>query len=342
MMKTLAAFGLMTVASQAALTDLWNPAKTCQVQVPCVLAAASEADTYKCAGWWFGYIDLIGSFAPVYAEDYVLDGKVANAKGSLKVNNQKDGSPWADGAWSKTNGLTVQLTAGAGTDEAPSIGAFAFNWAATVGGVIPTVDISAHKGICLTYTSDIEWTMELGWNEATYKYDNWFATLPAAAKKTVALNWDLTVSSDATKSGAFGKKGYAEDDLNQPIQTAVTKSEAIKFSMKNFESTPKAGSITVHSLGWTDDGVCGSSIAVLPTVSASGMKSVLAGRSLSFSGMGKTSVSVDVINFQGQVVSHGVVSAAKSSLNLAALSSGVYMVRATGEGLNLTQKIMLK
>jgi hypothetical protein len=71
---------------------------------------------------------------------------------------------------------------------------------------------------------------------------------------------------------------------------------------------------------------------------ASSAKATLSGRTLSFSGV-KSNATAEVMNLQGQVVAKGDAS---SSMNLAALDAGVYMVRVAGKSVNFSNKIVLK
>ena len=91
-----------------------------------------------------------------------------------------------------------------------------------------------------------------------------------------------------------------------------------------------------------ENGQCpgGGSNAISAPVAASSVKAMLSGRTLSFSGINSVAAA-EVINLQGQVVLKGAVSAS-SSLNLASLDAGVYMVRVAGKAVNHSQKIVLK
>ena len=82
---------------------------------------------------------------------------------------------------------------------------------------------------------------------------------------------------------------------------------------------------------------CGGS-SIKSVRAASSAKATLSGRTLSFSGV-KSNATAEVMNLQGQVVAKGDAS---SSMNLAALDAGVYMVRVAGKSVNFSNKIVLK
>jgi hypothetical protein len=82
---------------------------------------------------------------------------------------------------------------------------------------------------------------------------------------------------------------------------------------------------------------CGQAIPGIKSVrGASAAKAILFGRTLSFSGV--KAGTAEVLNLQGQVVAKGDVS---STLSLASLDAGVYMVRVAGK-VSFSNKIVLK
>jgi hypothetical protein len=332
-------FGLVAVAAaQATVSDIWAP-KNVQVVVPCIARGASydynadgKTDKYDCAGWWFGYVEQTASFAPIGTDNKLL------------LNDPKTGDPYAGSAWSKTAGLTVTLTATNGTANVPAIAGVGFEWEHTDATSGPTTyDMSAKKGICVSYSSTLPIQLELSWNEATYNYDTWYVELPASSSvSTVAAAWDAAAATGA-ESGDFMKDDYQSTTAYiQPIATALTKSVGLKFRLKNKETGTKTTTLNIASVGW-NDGTCGGSNAVLQSgAAASSLKANLTGRTLAFSGLSNAGMNVEVINFQGQIVARGLVSASKSAMNLSSLSNGVYMVRGSGESVNFNQKILVK
>ena len=73
----------------------------------------------------------------------------------------------------------------------------------------------------------------------------------------------------------------------------------------------------------------------------SAVSAVLNGRTLGFTGI-KSTATVEVLNSLGQVVAKGAIEGAASTLNLAHLDVGIYMVRVSGKAVNFTNKIVLR
>ena len=69
-------------------------------------------------------------------------------------------------------------------------------------------------------------------------------------------------------------------------------------------------------------------------------KTILNGRTLHFTGV--SHATAEVMNSLGQVVARGAIEGAASTLNLAHLDAGIYMVRVTGKSVNFTNKIIIK
>ena len=70
-------------------------------------------------------------------------------------------------------------------------------------------------------------------------------------------------------------------------------------------------------------------------------KAILVGRTLGFTGI-KSNATAEVLNSLGQVVARGAINSTASTLNLAHLDAGIYMVRVVGKSANFTNKIVLK
>ncbi len=113
---------------------------------------------------------------------------------------------------------------------------------------------------------------------------------------------------------------------------------AVKFKI---QATPGSYAFNICAVG-PYDGTCPASCSVTPAVKsvrgASSVKAILSGRTLGFTGV-KSAATAEVLNLQGQVVAKGDAS---SSMNLASLDAGVYMVRVSGKSVNFSNKIVLK
>lgn len=199
------------------------------------------------------------------------------------------------------------------------------------------VDLSAKTGFCATYASFASgFTFEV--KSPAYganNYDSYVMTMPNTSGAFTAM--DLPFAS--MKQAGWGDVTALDD-----VKAAVS-AIAFKFSA----AAGKENQITIKQLGYAGecDGATGTatnhmtSLKIMATAGSS-LKAILSGRALSFSGLSKKSMQVQVINLQGQVFSSSVLTSAKSTLNLSNLTSGVYIVRAVGADFNFSQKIVLE
>lgn len=189
-------------------------------------------------------------------------------------------------------------------------------------------DVTSWGGVCITYSASVAPILEVApENEATVtEYNNYMSKLKVAASKTtVNLAW-----SDFKQESGWGVT------VPQASYLGMVAAVKVKFSGKAGTS----GDFNIMEVG--ENGQCpgGGSDAISAPVAASSVKAMLSGRTLSISGINSVAAA-EVINLQGQVVLKGAVSAS-SSLNLASLDAGVYMVRVAGKAVNHSQKIVLK
>jgi len=200
-----------------------------------------------------------------------------------------------------------------------------------VGGGDPEPgDASAWEGICITYTCDISADLELGLGsfDSEIEYANPVAKLSKAKDipTTQAIPWSK-----------FAQPSWYTGSVKISGTEAAKRLVAVKFKIQandgnyNF-NIKKIGPLTDCS----DD-----SKAIKATRSTSSAKATLTGRTLSFTGV-KTAATAEIINSQGQVVLRGTIDITTSSLNLATLDAGAYMIRVTGKNVNFAKEIMLK
>ena len=219
-------------------------------------------------------------------------------------------------------GLCGQVTLGAGYDY-PFAG-LGFN---LTGPDQTGADVTALGGLCITYTAGVAPVLEIApEDEATVtEYNNYMSKLKVAASaSTLNLAW-----SDFKQESGWGVT------VPQASYLGMVAAVKVKFSGKAGTS----GDFNIIQVG--ENGACaGVPDAISAPVAASSVKAMLSGRTLSFSGINSVAAA-EVINLQGQVVLKGAVSAS-SSLNLASLDAGVYMVRVAGKAVNHSQKIVLK
>ncbi len=312
MKSTLALLGMVAMTSQAAalLWDLTVPMY--EVQTPSV-QDGSCGTPETCAGWWFGYGAEGGTYSPM------------NPDLSLMTTDPLTGDVIPNGNLTET-GLKITLSAPAATaTDKPGIAGLGFNFNKPEG---PS-NITANLGYTISYTSDAALQIELGWDEVTNNYDTWYATLPAQATSAAkSLPW-----------AAFKKDGWGTGTKSWPITEATNNAWSLKIRLKNGTTTDKVANFEIQSLSWLNGTTPGAINSVKPAAS---LNANLTGRSLAFSGMGKKSVSVEVISLQGQVVSSQVVTAAASTVNLSKVAAGVYVIKAASKGLSFSKMIALK
>lgn len=192
-------------------------------------------------------------------------------------------------------------------------------------------------GMTLCYMSQKPMIFEMKIADgAAIGWDTYTAPLAAVSSPThVQIEW-----------GKLAQQGWA---TGVEMGWAEYKAKITGIQLK-FEGGGKADENTFYlgGLGWYGDkDDCADLLPaemVLPVLSLSkfnGFSLAQNGRVLHFNGLGQTA-NVEVINMQGRLVSKSVVGAARNTLNLSSLSSGVYMVRISSDKLNFTQKVMLK
>ena len=115
---------------------------------------------------------------------------------------------------------------------------------------------------------------------------------------------------------------------------------AVKFKLQATAGSYEFNICAVGpATGGTCPAECGAPVnheAIKAVRGASAAKAILSGRTLSFSGV--KAGTAEVLNLQGQIVAKGDVS---STLSLASLDAGVYMVRVAGK-VSFSNKIVLK
>ena len=261
------------------------------------------------SGYWY-----------TYADD--ANGGTSAISWPVKTGNEYDDNA-LDPIIDNCGGLCGQVNLGAGYDY-PFAG-LGFN---LTGPDQTGADVTSWGGVCITYSASVAPILEVApEDEATVtEYNNYMSKLKVAASKTtVNLAW-----SDFKQESGWGVT------VPQASYLGMVAAVKVKFSGKAGTS----GDFNIMEVG--ENGQCpgGGTDAISAPVAASSVKAMLSGRTLSFSGINSVAAA-EVINLQGQVVLKGAVSAS-SSLNLASLDAGVYMVRVAGKAVNHSQKIVLK
>ena len=224
---------------------------------------------------------------------------------------------------------------------------FGFN---LVNGTKDPLDITAAGGLCATYTSDMNVTLEIA--EATSGDASCNATLKASP----------TPKTESIEIAGFKQPSWVEaKNKLASCADAFKAAQSVKFKLDGGASAAD-GKLRIFEVG--PAGTCkgGKSVAgtepssfsckadgdghascdgpinaIKTAVAAGSVKATLSGRTLSFNGV-KDGM-FEIVSLQGQVVKSGKVA---SSISLSSLDAGVYMVRVSGKSVHMSQKILVK
>lgn len=190
-------------------------------------------------------------------------------------------------------------------------------------------DASAWGGIKISYTCTFTPVLELDLGEDVNKAlgnDKPVYRLPKSIDGTTKeIPWEEFAQED----WGNGEKITGPE--------AATKLVAIRFKIQSRDSTE--GSFHIYQIGPLPNKPLISD-APKALRSAPGVNTIVAGRTVSFTGI-TSSASVEIINLRGMVVKKGSVTGT-SALDLSALDAGVYVVRASGNSVDFSGKIVLK
>ena len=216
-------------------------------------------------------------------------------------------------------------------------------------------DASAWGGLCVTYTSDLDIKLELD-NTLTQHSLNQ-SGFGFRARTDTTCYAKPTAILPASQTGYTTKVAWS--DFEQPYTFGCNS------KLSGEEIAKQLQSVTFRIHGGTGsykfnicavgpyDGTCPESCEppgttglknehrFVETHNATKVKAFLNGRTLSFTGINSTATA-EVMNSLGQVVARGAIEGATSTLNLAHLDAGIYMVRISGKSVNFTNKIVLK
>ena len=199
-----------------------------------------------------------------------------------------------------------------------------------------TGNASSWGGLCVTYTSDTDIALELGLGEAldsTINYANPAVNLPASKTgNKVVASW-----SD------FKQPSWYDGTVKFDGESAAKQLAGVHFKI---QAEPGEYNFNICAVG-PKDGTCPEKCG-MPTPpeankvarGTSAVKTILKDRMLSFAGV--SHATAEVMNSLGQVVAHGAIKSDVTTLNLAHLDAGMYMVRVSGKSANFTKKIVLK
>ena len=186
-------------------------------------------------------------------------------------------------------------------------------------------DISAWGGLCVTYSSEADMSLELVPEQkhvSNIAKERYSAALPKTeADKKIVLSW-----SDF-------KEGEAVSQKTTTVQF-ILQAEPGSYHFNICAIGPKDGACPDK---------CGEPNAKQGINAASAganAKALLDGRTLAFTGV--RSATAEVMNSLGQIVAKGVIEGPASTLSLAHLNAGIYLVRVAGENAHFTSRITLK
>ncbi len=197
-----------------------------------------------------------------------------------------------------------------------------------------TGDASSWGGLCVTYTSDTDISLELGLGEvtdSTINYANPAVPLPASkTSNRMVFSWS-DFKQPSSYNGAVKFDG----------ETAAKQLATVKFKIQAEDGDYRFNICAVGPKDGTCPEKCGISSTGIKTVRGPiAAKTILNGRTLGFTGV--SLATAEVMNSLGQVVARGAIEGATSTLSLAHLDAGIYTVRVNGKSVNFTNKIVIK
>ena len=206
-------------------------------------------------------------------------------------------------------------------------------------------DASAWGGLCVTYTSDVDLQLELGLGEkidSTINYANPAVTLPAAKEASILPPKGKNGNKVVVSWSDFKQPTSYNGTVKFDGETAAKQLVSVRFKL---QADPGDYDFNICAVG-PKDGICPeecgmSSVGIQIARGTSAANAVLNGRMLGFTGI-KSAATVEVMNTLGQVVAREAIEGATSTLNLAHLDAGIYMVRVTGKSVKFTNKIVIK
>ena len=314
--------------------ETWDAAKIFEEFLPNFQIHTGLGNGLETEGYWYSYKDnnISGSSVIVWPvstdlfySNESLDPVIMECKGlagtAILSKESYEHDPYV-GVGFNVVGETSE------TNPAPDIG-----------------DASAWGGLCVTYMSDTDIALELGLGEtvdSTINYANPAVTLPAA-KATDILSPNGKDGNKVVVSWSdFKQPSWYDGAVKIDGETAAKQLAAIHFKI---QAEPGEYQFNICAIG-PKDGTCPekcgmSSTRIQIARGTSAVNAILNGRTLGFTGI-KASATVEVLNSLGQVVAKGAIEGAASTLNLAHLDVGIYMVRVSGKAVNFTNKIVLR
>ncbi|MDR3001038.1 MAG: T9SS type A sorting domain-containing protein [Fibromonadaceae bacterium] len=358
-MNKLQKAGLATVAALGmafAQGNLWGPDPldfpSLQVRVPDVLNCIEWAENApgdlqdnldvcneQAAGWWYGFADDGDGTAAGRVEVRLKTGWTNFENQDL--TDRGDGEPLIEGP------IEARLTT---TNTQYANAAVGFNFYPDAeqeywGSNNPrTQNVTSYGGYCMTYTltnTDDPMEMELGWDEAKYCFDSWYAEIePSISPKMVNIPWSnfsregwLTTEAhylEQQSKGCSDQNGAIVEAAKR--ETALENATSVKVRMRNGGEAEARNNImlTIYQFGWLNS--CNTTVPIQSKgVALNPVKFDLVNRTLSMISVEKL-VSVQIINLHGAVVHTQTISPNSNKINLSNMPTGVYLVRVPSLG----------
>ena len=179
--------------------------------------------------------------------------------------------------------------------------------------------------------------------DSTISFANPAVTLPAEKSQGAKRPYTNIGKKVVVSWSDFKQPSWHDGSVKFDGETAAKQLVAVKFVL---QEEPGEYNFNICAVG-PKDGTCPEKCgmptppeAIKVARGTSAVKTILKGRTLGFTGV--SHATAEVLNSLGQVVAKGAIDNAASTLKLAHLDAGIYMVRVSGKFLNYSSKIVIK
>ena len=212
-------------------------------------------------------------------------------------------------------------------------------------------DASAWNGLCVTYTSDTDLLLQLGPGPISNPNGKILDGEGPDAEPAQAISYP-TATLPASKTGNVARVAWSDfkqipSHSSAPIIDGETAAKQLSLILFKLQSEPGNYDFNICAVG-PKDGTCPEKCGIsseetrIPIArGTTTAKAILNGRTLSFTGV-KSTATAEVMNSLGQVIARGAIESATSTLNLAHLDAGIYLVRVTGKAVNFSNRIVVR
>lgn len=210
---------------------------------------------------------------------------------------------------------------------------------------LAVANASAWGGLCVSYASDVDLQLQLGTGpianpDGKYLDGNGPDTEPPEAGSYTFANLPASPTGNMVRVAWLDFKQGSSETSGEAASKELA---MILFKMKADDGDYN---FKICAVG-PKDGTCPEKCSLSASVDGfknvfgnASAKAVLNGRTLGFAGV--KSANVEVMNVLGQIVAKGSIESDATTLGLAHLDAGIYLVRVIGKSVNFTNKIILK